>query len=334
MAGIKGDYLNSYIVTAYNTPGGTRVAPASGAHSIVAPPSGLLPATSAAAPGLAPTVTVNTGELVADAHPHSAHPDRAVPRDRSRRHRLRRRPLRGSAAVSSAVPATPSRWNSPMPAASSPTPRSTYRGVPVGRVGDMRLTKTGIEVDLDITTRRRSRPTSQAVVTDRSVIGEQYVDLRPRTKSRPVPRERSHIAVERHANCRRRCRISCSAATSSSRRCRSGRCRRWSTSWTTPLGAPARICRNCSSPASSSSRRPTTNLPSTISLLDNSQTVLATQQQESGAITTFSANLSLIGDQLRSSNGDITKVITTRRGGRRPGRRSDQRRARHARARC
>jgi phospholipid/cholesterol/gamma-HCH transport system substrate-binding protein len=62
--GIKGDYLNSYIVTAYNTPGGTRVGPASGAHSIadVAPPTGLLPATSAAAPGLAPTVTVNAGD--------------------------------------------------------------------------------------------------------------------------------------------------------------------------------------------------------------------------------------------------------------------------------
>ena len=68
----------------------------------------------------------------------------------------------------------------------------------------------------------------------------------------------------------------------------------------------------------------TTNLPSTISLLDNSQTVLATQQQESGAITTFSVNLSLIGDQLRSSNGDISKLITTRRSGRGSGRRPDQ----------
>jgi phospholipid/cholesterol/gamma-HCH transport system substrate-binding protein len=64
VAGIKGDYLNSYIVTAYNTPGGTTVGASNGAHSIanVAPPSGLLPATSAAAPGLTPTITVHTGD--------------------------------------------------------------------------------------------------------------------------------------------------------------------------------------------------------------------------------------------------------------------------------
>ena len=62
VAGIKGDYLNSFIVTAYNTPGGTHVGPTSGTHSIVAPPAGLLPATSAAAPGLTPTITVHTGD--------------------------------------------------------------------------------------------------------------------------------------------------------------------------------------------------------------------------------------------------------------------------------
>lgn len=61
VAGIKGDYLNSYIVTAFKTPGGTRVGPtSSGAHSIAPPPT-LLPATSAAAPGLAPTISVGSG---------------------------------------------------------------------------------------------------------------------------------------------------------------------------------------------------------------------------------------------------------------------------------
>jgi phospholipid/cholesterol/gamma-HCH transport system substrate-binding protein len=67
VAGIKGDYLNSYIVTSFKTKGGVVVgadSAASGAHSILdlAPPPGLLPATSAAAPGLAPTITVRAGD--------------------------------------------------------------------------------------------------------------------------------------------------------------------------------------------------------------------------------------------------------------------------------
>ena len=61
----------------------------------------------------------------------------------------------------------------------------TYRGVPVGRVGDMRLTATGIEVDLHITSGRKISRDLSAVVADRSVIGEQYVDLRPHSSSGP-----------------------------------------------------------------------------------------------------------------------------------------------------
>jgi phospholipid/cholesterol/gamma-HCH transport system substrate-binding protein len=62
VAGIKGDYLNSFIVTAFRSKGsGTNPTAASGADSLVAPPAGLLPATSAAAPGLSPTLSVRTG---------------------------------------------------------------------------------------------------------------------------------------------------------------------------------------------------------------------------------------------------------------------------------
>lgn len=60
VAGIKGDYLNSYIVTSYQTPSTTSANAAAGLHA-AAPPPGLLPATSAAAPGLAPTITVRAG---------------------------------------------------------------------------------------------------------------------------------------------------------------------------------------------------------------------------------------------------------------------------------
>ena len=185
-----------------------------------------------------------------------------------------------------------------------------YRGVPVGRVGDMRLTKTGIEVDLDITTSTKIPSDTQAVVTDRSVIGEQYVDLRPRTTSGPYLSDGSHIAAKDTALPPpvQDLLLNSDKLVAS-----------------VPIGSLQTMISELDDATRGAGTKlqqllvasrqffaaATTNLPSTVSLLDNSQTVLATQQRESGAITTFSANLSLIGEQLRSSNGDIKKVITT-----------------------
>src|SRR2546427_6590990 len=62
----------------------------------------------------------------------------------------------------------------------------TYRGVGVGRVGELRLTDTGMEADLEINSDAPPIPANlQAVVANRSAIGEQYVDLQPRTESGP-----------------------------------------------------------------------------------------------------------------------------------------------------
>ncbi|MBB4688711.1 MCE family protein [Amycolatopsis jiangsuensis] len=62
----------------------------------------------------------------------------------------------------------------------------TYRGVPVGRVGDLRLTAGGMEADLNLDSGTPAVPAdTQAVVADRSAVGEQYVDLRPRTDGGP-----------------------------------------------------------------------------------------------------------------------------------------------------
>ena len=62
----------------------------------------------------------------------------------------------------------------------------TYRGVSVGRVGTMRLTGTGIEVDLDISDSAPKIPSRlHAAVADLSAVGEQYVDLRPDASNGP-----------------------------------------------------------------------------------------------------------------------------------------------------
>ncbi|MGH3468796.1 MAG: MlaD family protein, partial [Thermocrispum sp.] len=73
----------------------------------------------------------------------------------------------------------------------------TYRGVAVGRVGDLRLTRDGIEVDLHIEGDAPRVPADvQAVVANRSAAGEQFVDLRPRRDGGPYLAEGSVITQE------------------------------------------------------------------------------------------------------------------------------------------
>ncbi|MET0135269.1 MAG: MCE family protein [Kibdelosporangium sp.] len=56
----------------------------------------------------------------------------------------------------------------------------TYRGVTVGRVGELRLVPGGVDVELRMESGGPDIPAdTRAVVANRSAIGEQYVDLQP-----------------------------------------------------------------------------------------------------------------------------------------------------------
>jgi phospholipid/cholesterol/gamma-HCH transport system substrate-binding protein len=72
----------------------------------------------------------------------------------------------------------------------------TYRGVKVGRVSDMRLTRDGVDVVLSIDKSRDRIPADTlALVGNKSAVGEQYVDLEPRTDTGPFLRDGSVIAT-------------------------------------------------------------------------------------------------------------------------------------------
>lgn len=77
----------------------------------------------------------------------------------------------------------------------------TYRGQRVGTVGGMRLTQTGVLVNLKID-RDKKIPAAgtTATVANKSAVGEQYVDLRPAAAGEPYLRDgsvidRSHTAL-------------------------------------------------------------------------------------------------------------------------------------------
>ncbi|MEJ2862905.1 MCE family protein [Actinomycetospora flava] len=73
----------------------------------------------------------------------------------------------------------------------------SYRGVEIGKVGDMRVTPQGLEVDLEIENDAPDIPASAiAVIANRSAVGEQYVDLRPPNNNGPYLDEGSVIPIE------------------------------------------------------------------------------------------------------------------------------------------
>jgi phospholipid/cholesterol/gamma-HCH transport system substrate-binding protein len=72
----------------------------------------------------------------------------------------------------------------------------TYRGVQVGRVGQLTLTDGGVDVHLDIDKGDDRIPDDTlAVVGNRSAVGEQYVELQPRTDKAPYLDDGSQIPM-------------------------------------------------------------------------------------------------------------------------------------------
>lgn len=72
-----------------------------------------------------------------------------------------------------------------------------YRGVTVGRVHSLHLTDTGVVADVDIEDDELKIPAdTEAAVANRSAIGEQYIDLRPRSEGGPYLEDGSVIDKE------------------------------------------------------------------------------------------------------------------------------------------
>jgi phospholipid/cholesterol/gamma-HCH transport system substrate-binding protein len=70
----------------------------------------------------------------------------------------------------------------------------TYRGVTIGRIGEMELTEDGVDVMLDVDKEHDDIPAdSKALVGNRSAVGEQYVELQPQSNGKPYLKDGSEI---------------------------------------------------------------------------------------------------------------------------------------------
>lgn len=188
----------------------------------------------------------------------------------------------------------------------------TYRGVTVGQVGPLQLTREGVEAQLEIENTDVPIPAgTSAVVANRSAVGEQYVDLRPgpldggpvlkdgsvipsSRVTTPVPVEEVLLNTDELAR---------SVPLDSLR------------TVVDELGLAFGGTGPQLQALLDSSQLLTVDaidaLPQTLTLIRDGRTVLETQNVQSSAITSFSRDLALFAEQLRVSDPDLRRLIAT-----------------------
>jgi phospholipid/cholesterol/gamma-HCH transport system substrate-binding protein len=187
----------------------------------------------------------------------------------------------------------------------------TYRGVSVGRVGPLRLTSQGIDAQLEIEPDAPPIPADlDAVVSNLSVIGEQFVDLRPARGNGPTLRAGSVIPAARtstpvpvgdliaHLDTFLRSVPLDSLSTV---------VHELGTAFT-GTGTDLQVLLDSTD---AFTRDAIAALPQTVTLIRDGRVVLQTQNEQSSAIISFSRDLALLAAQLRSSDPDLRRLIAT-----------------------
>ncbi|MGU3435967.1 MCE family protein [Actinomycetes bacterium M1A6_2h] len=189
----------------------------------------------------------------------------------------------------------------------------TYRGTPVGRVGTLTLTDSGVDVQLLLDTGSPPVPAdTAAVVANRSAIGEQYVDLQPRTDSGPFLGDGARIALmdtsiptpveDLLAN------VDTLARDVSASDLRTV---------VSELGAgfdgTGDDLQSLATSLDTFTRAGVDALPSTLALIRDTRTALDTQSEQGSSITQFSADLDAVTAQLRSNDPDVRRLLDSGR---------------------
>ncbi|MGK5533099.1 MCE family protein [Streptomyces sp. URMC 129] len=185
----------------------------------------------------------------------------------------------------------------------------TYRGVSVGRVGSIDLTDDGVVATVRINKSAPDIPEdSTANVASLSAIGEQYLDLRPRTDSAPYIDGDTVIPVS-------------DTSTPAPVTDMLGSLNDMVAS--VPLDSLRTVMDELGTALEGQGQNlggildaqyefvqaAGEALPATVELMIDAQTVLATQAEQGDALREFAAGAAELGDQLRESDSDIRHVI-------------------------
>lgn len=185
----------------------------------------------------------------------------------------------------------------------------TYRGVAVGRVGDMRLTDRGMEADLLLDDSAPQIPVdTKAVVANRSAIGEQFVDLQPRGDGGPflsdgdvIRREQTSTPMPVTTLLSNLSALNESVPTESLRVVVDELYTAMN-----DTGPSLQLLLDSTMSFTSEAGR---HLPQTTMLISDGATVLRTQLDSSQEWRDFSSNAKLFAHELASADGDLRELI-------------------------
>jgi phospholipid/cholesterol/gamma-HCH transport system substrate-binding protein len=185
----------------------------------------------------------------------------------------------------------------------------TYRGVAVGRVGQMRLTDRGMEADLLVDDSAPDIPVdTKAVVANRSAIGEQYVDLQPRGDGAPflsdgdvIRKEQTSVPMPVTTLLSNLSDLNQSVPTESLRVVVD--------ELYTAMNDTGPSLQLLLDSTMSFTDEASQHLPQTQMLISDGATVLKTQLDSSSAWRQFSHNAKLFAHELASSDGDLRQLI-------------------------
>lgn len=187
----------------------------------------------------------------------------------------------------------------------------TYRGVSVGRVGPLTLTADGVDVELEIDKSAPAIPSDvNAAVHNLSAIGEQYVDLQPASDaghplsagsviptadtSTPVGVEDLVVNLDQFVR---------SVPLDSLRTVVD--------QLGTAFANSAQPLQKLLDTTSEFTHAAQDALPQTVGLIHDGRTVLTTQNETAGEFKDFSHGLALLAAQLKTSDPDLRRLITT-----------------------
>ena len=184
----------------------------------------------------------------------------------------------------------------------------TYRGIGVGRVAKMTFTNTGVRARLDIENNAPKIPSDVlAVVADKSAVGEQFMDLQPRVTTAPYLKSGSNVTVANtqipiqttellvHVN-----DLVTSINTTSLKTVVD--------ELGTAFAGTGQDLGRIIDTSTEFLRAANDNIGTTRALIEDSDSVLQTQIDKQGAISTFARNLALFSDTLASSDPDLRRL--------------------------
>jgi phospholipid/cholesterol/gamma-HCH transport system substrate-binding protein len=185
----------------------------------------------------------------------------------------------------------------------------TYRGVSVGRVASLQLTPAGVQATLNISSSAPPIPSQlHAAVADLSAVGEDYVDLRPTGDSGPYLAQGSVIPL-RDTLIPLPITDLLSSVNTLATSLPLGSLRTVLNNLATGFGDQGTNLQALIDGQSKLVQAASSTINQSVLLTKESQSVLATQLQESGAFNSFAANIKLFAGQLAASDSDLRRLV-------------------------